>query len=82
MSNVIPDDYDEVLDQVKGILGEHFSNYAFVVLDDEGTLYYDYANFRVGRMLFSEASADMIAGIDLDISWEEPTQIPEEPEEE
>jgi len=82
MSNVIPEDYDEILDKVKGILGEHFSNYAFVVLDDEGTLYYDYANFRVGRMLFSEASADMISGIDLDINWEEPTQIPEEPEEE
>jgi hypothetical protein len=82
MSSVIPDDYDEVLDQVKGILGEHFANYAFVVLDDDGTLYYDYANFRVGRMLFSEASADMLSGVDLDISWEEPTQIPEEPEEE
>ena len=82
MSNLIPDEHDEVLDQVKGILGEHFANYAFVVLDDDGTLYYDYANFRVGRMLFSEASADMITGIDLDIDWEEPTQIPDESEEE
>ena len=48
---MIDEDYDELFDRVRGNLGEHFSNYMFIVMDDDGDLFYDYANDKVGRML-------------------------------
>tara|TARA_E500000318_G_scaffold109968_2_gene124232 strand:+ start:649 stop:897 length:249 start_codon:yes stop_codon:yes gene_type:complete len=82
MSGVITDDHDDELARIRAILGEHFTNFAYVVLDDQGNLYYDYTNFRVGRMLFQEAQLDMVANIDLDIDWESPSPIEEEQDEE
>jgi hypothetical protein len=64
-------DYDELFDRVRGNLGEHFSNYMFIVMDDDGDLFYDYTNYRVGRMLISETQIDMDGDLDeLDIVWE------------
>jgi len=51
--------HDEILDSVRGILGEHFPNFAFVVLDDDGDLYYDYANRVVGEALFIHSLRNM-----------------------
>ena len=82
MSGVITDDHDDELGRIRAILGEHFTNFAYVVLDDKGNLYYDYTNFRVGRMLFQEAQMDMVSGISLDVDWEAPSPIEEEQEEE
>jgi hypothetical protein len=31
-------------------------------MDEEGELYYDYANFRIGKMLFTESLEDMEGG--------------------
>ena len=42
----------------------------FIVMDDEGDLFYDYTNFRVGRMLVDETKKDMDSD-GLDIIWEE-----------
>lgn len=56
---MIDEDYDELFDRVRGNLGEHFSNYMFIVMDDDGDLFYDYANDKVGRMLIYEANKDM-----------------------
>lgn len=67
---MITEDYDDLFDRIRGNLGEHFSNYMFVVMDDEGDLYYDYTNFRVGKMLVSETKKDMESD-GLDIIWEE-----------
>jgi len=67
---MIDSDYDDLFDRIRGNLGEHFSNYMFVVMDDEGDLYYDYTNFRVGKMLVSETKKDMESD-GLDIIWEE-----------
>ena len=68
----ITEDYDDLFDRVRGNLGEHFSNYMFIVMDDDGDLFYDYTNYRVGRMLVKETHDDMEGKTDmLDVIWEE-----------
>jgi hypothetical protein len=77
----ITEDYDDLFDRVRGNLGEHFSNYMFIVMDDDGDLFYDYTNFRVGRMLVKETHLDMEGKTDaIDIIWDE--ELLEEGEEE
>jgi hypothetical protein len=66
----IDSDYDDLFDRVRGNLGEHFPNYMFIVMDDDGDLFYDYPNHRVGRMLLKETKEDMDGDI-LDIIWED-----------
>lgn len=65
---------DELLSNALAILSEHFPNYAVAVLSEEdGELHYDYSNWRVGRMLFSDSIDDMSGEVG-DIgnwSWEE-----------
>jgi|TARA_R100000482_G_scaffold68560_1_gene25680 hypothetical protein len=68
---MIDSDYDDLFDRIRGNLGEHFSNYMFIVMDDDGDLFYDYSNHRVGRMLVTETQKDMDGHMDgLDIVWE------------
>ena len=68
----IDSDYDDLFDRVRGNLGEHFSNYMFIVMDDDGDLFYDYSNHKVGRMLLRETKNDMEGKEDiLDIIWAE-----------
>ena len=68
---MIDEDYDDLFDRIRGNLGEHFSNYMFIVMDDDGDLFYDYTNYRVGRMLVSETQKDMDSDLDaLDIIWD------------
>ncbi len=67
---MIDEDYDELFDRVRGNLGEHFSNYMFIVMDDDGDLFYDYANDKVGRMLIYEANKDMQSQT-MEIIWVE-----------
>ena len=50
----ITEDYDDLFDKIRGNLGEHFPNYMFIVLDDDGDLFYDYTNYKVGKMLVNE----------------------------
>jgi len=77
---MIDSDYDDLFDRIRGNLGEHFSNYMFIVMDDDGDLFYDYSNVRVGRMLIRETAADM-ASKPLEIIWEE-TEVEEKEDEE
>ena len=68
---MISEKHDELFDRIRGNLGEHFSNYMFIVMDDDGDLFYDYSNHRVGRMLVTETQKDMDGHMDgLDIVWE------------
>ena len=67
---MIDSDYDDLFDRIRANLGEHFSNYMFIVMDDDGDLFYDYSNPRVGRMLVNETKADMNSE-PLDIIWED-----------
>jgi hypothetical protein len=65
---MIDEDYDDLFDKVRGNLGEHFSNYMFIVMDDDGDLFYDYSNNKVGRMLLYETNKDMESN-PIDIIW-------------
>jgi hypothetical protein len=77
---MIDSDYDDLFDRVRGNLGEHFTNYMFIVMDDDGDLFYDYTNYRVGRMLVKETQLDMDQEIDsVEIVWD--TEEEEESEE-
>ena len=68
---MIDEDYDDLFDRIRGNLGEHFSNYMFIVMDDDGDLFYDYTNYKVGKMLVNETKEDMEGKMDiLDIIWE------------
>jgi len=78
----ITEDYDDLFDKIRGNLGEHFSNYMFIVMDDDGDLFYDYSNFRVGRMLVRETHDDMEGKTDaIDILWDAEVEDNEEPDE-
>jgi hypothetical protein len=52
----------------------------FIILDEDGDLYYDYTNPRVGRMLLNETALDM-ASEPLTICWDE-VEVEDEEEEE
>ena len=52
MSRSLEDDsYEPIYDQIRGILGEHFENYCFIVMDEQGELFFDYNHLPAGRML-------------------------------
>ena len=74
---MITEDHDELFDRIRGNLGEHFSNYMFIVMDDDGDLFYDYTNFRVGKMLVDETKNDMEGEV-IDIWWDEEDEDPDE----
>lgn len=70
------DEWDEVLDRLRGIMGEHFHSFAFVVLSEDGTWISDYTNVVLGEMLFKKALEDFdeIEGfewLDDGEGWEE-----------
>tara|TARA_R110002167_G_scaffold8614_7_gene39365 strand:- start:614 stop:841 length:228 start_codon:yes stop_codon:yes gene_type:complete len=65
------EDTEEAINTIKAIMAEHSINYAFAIIDEDGDLRYDYSNWRVGRMLFSDSLADMdtevgVGGFDWD----------------
>tara|TARA_B100001769_G_C22095482_1_gene590977 strand:- start:1077 stop:1310 length:234 start_codon:yes stop_codon:yes gene_type:complete len=76
---MIDSDFDDLFDRVRGNLGEHFSNYMFIVMDDDGDLFYDYSNCRVGRMLVRETAADM-ASKPIEIIWDKISEDEDEDE--
>jgi hypothetical protein len=39
-------------------------------MDDDGDLFYDYTNYRVGKMLMTEAIEDLNSEVD-ELDWEE-----------
>ena len=70
MSRSIGDDsYEPIYDQIRGILGEHFENYCFIVMDDKGELFFDYNHLPAGRMLLREMQEE-ISEENIEIQWE------------
>tara|TARA_R110002060_G_scaffold75061_1_gene84584 strand:+ start:158 stop:391 length:234 start_codon:yes stop_codon:yes gene_type:complete len=61
--------YDPIYDQIRGILGEHFENYCFIVMDDKGELFFDYNHLPAGRMLLNEMQQE-ISEDNIEIEWE------------
>jgi len=67
---MLSEEEEELLAPALAIISKHFSNYAIAVLT-EGTadIHYDYSNWRVGRMLFSDSLEDMMS--ETGIEWED-----------
>jgi len=62
---------DAIYDQIRGILGEHFHNFCFIVMDEEGELFYDYTNYRIGKMLMKESLEDLNCEVDeFELIWD------------
>jgi len=60
MKNKTPGiDPDIAFNHVRRMLADISPNFAFVVMDEDGDLFYDYTNYRIGRMLMTEALDDM-----------------------
>ena len=54
-----PDIEQEALQRALGIIGEFFHSYSLVVLDSDGILNYYSSSYYEGKMLCSEAIAEM-----------------------
>ena len=67
--SLIDESYDPIYDQIRGILGEHFENYCFIVMDDKGELFFDYNHLPAGRMLLREMQEE-ISEENIEIQWE------------
>ena len=66
------EDTNEVLEKIKAIMAEHSMNYAFSIIDEDSDLRYDYSNWRVGRMLFTDSLTDMDMAIAMEgFDWDE-----------
>ncbi len=52
--SIIDEHNEDVYDRVRAILAEHFPNFLFAVMDDDGELFYDYTNLPIGKMLMRE----------------------------
>tara|TARA_R100000234_G_scaffold88861_1_gene57201 strand:+ start:446 stop:700 length:255 start_codon:yes stop_codon:yes gene_type:complete len=67
--SLIDESYDPIYDQVRGILGEHFENYCFIVMDERGEIFYDYNHLPAGRMLLREMQLE-IGDDNIEIEWD------------
>ena len=67
--SLIDESYDPIYDQVRGILGEHFENYCFIVMDERGEIFYDYNHLPAGRMLLREMQLE-IGADNIEIEWD------------
>jgi len=75
--SVLSNDYDPIYDQVRGILGEHFEHFCFIVMNDKGEVYFDYDHLPSGRMLINEMHQEVrmdTVDVDWEDGWEEETE--------
>ena len=78
--SILDDSYEPIYDQIRGILGEHFENYCFIVMDDKGELFFDYNHLPAGRMLLREMEEE-ISEENIEIEWEFESDQDDEEEE-
>ena len=78
--SIMDSSYDPIYDQIRGILGEHFENYCFIVMDDKGELFFDYNHLPAGRMLLREMEEE-ISEENIEIEWEFESDQDDEEEE-
>ena len=53
-SSLLDNSYEPIYDQVRGILGEHFEHWCFIVMNEKGEVFFDYDHLPSGRMLINE----------------------------
>ena len=69
--SILDDSYDPIYDQIRGILGEHFEHWCFIVMDEQGEVFFDYDHLPSGRMLINEMYQEVrMDDNDLDIDWD------------
>jgi hypothetical protein len=71
--SILSEQNEQVYEQVRAILAEHFPNFLFCVMDDYGDVYYDYTNMPIGKMLMREMQDDINDdgfGDDIIVGWE------------
>jgi sulfur relay (sulfurtransferase) DsrC/TusE family protein len=78
--SIMDSSYDPIYDQIRGILGEHFENYCFIVMDEQGELFFDYNHLPAGRMLLNEMQQE-ISEDNIEIEWEIETDQDDQEEE-
>ena len=78
--SIMDKSYDPIYDQIRGILGEHFENYCFIVMDEQGELFFDYNHLPAGRMLLREMEEE-ISEENIEIEWEFESDQDDEEEE-
>jgi hypothetical protein len=61
--------YDDLYADIRALLAEHFPNFMFIVMDDDGDIYYDYTNLPVGKMLAREMMEEANTE-EVDVDWE------------
>ena len=63
----------EAFKRIKSVLGEHFDNFAFVVLDEDGEVFYSFKNQIVGKALLAEACREIEDEAELETTylWED-----------
>jgi hypothetical protein len=70
MSKTPDIDPDIAFNHVRRMLADISPNFCFIVLDEDGDLFYDYTNHRVGKMLMTEAIEDLNSEVD-ELDWEQ-----------
>ena len=78
--SILDDSYEPIYDQIRGILGEHFENYCFIVMDEQGELFFDYNHLPAGRMLLREMQEE-ISEENIEIEWDFESDQDDEEEE-
>jgi sulfur relay (sulfurtransferase) DsrC/TusE family protein len=78
--SIMDSSYDPIYDQIRGILGEHFENYCFIVMNEQGELFFDYNHLPAGRMLLNEMQQE-ISEDNIEIEWEIETDQDDQEEE-
>ena len=66
--------YEEVLANLKEILGEYYPNYMIIVLDESGEVQSDYTTISVARMLMREAALEF-KDDSVEVVWDDEDEI-------
>ena len=59
MSKTPDIDPDIAFNHIRRMLADISPNFCFIILDKDGDLFYDYSNYRIGKMLMAEAIEDL-----------------------
>jgi len=66
---------DDCKDKIRSVIHEHFDNFAFVVIEDNGDVYMDYTNPIIGKALLAEGLKSMInLTKNYEIVWDDDTE--------
>tara|TARA_R100001163_G_C5066002_1_gene204163 strand:+ start:381 stop:620 length:240 start_codon:yes stop_codon:yes gene_type:complete len=52
--------YDEIKENIKGKVGEHYHNYCIVLLEEDGEIHIDYPSLVIGKALLAEGLKTLI----------------------